>query len=57
MVDFDTFLTNGNKYETAIDFLRYETMDPETVQHYQDELRKQVIEDQETRKMVADIQR
>jgi hypothetical protein len=56
MVELDTFLTNGNQYKTAIDFLCYETMDPETDQHYEDELRKQVIEDQINRDMIHNLQ-
>lgn len=56
MVYLDTFLQNGNKYEKHIDFLSCETMNPERDQYYLNELRKQVIEDQQTREMVVDLQ-
>lgn len=39
MVDLDTFLNNGNKYERDVDFLRYESLDPEHDLHFIDELR------------------
>jgi hypothetical protein len=55
MVDLDTFLGNGNYYEKAVDLLRHESMDPERDTHYEDELRRQVEEDNTTRKMVASL--
>jgi hypothetical protein len=56
MVDLDGFLTNGKKYETAVDFLYSESMDPGRDLHWEEELRKQVKEDEKTREMVVSLQ-
>jgi hypothetical protein len=56
MVDLDGFLTNGKKYETEVDFLYNESMDPGRVLHWEEELRKQVKEDETTREMVIRLQ-
>ncbi|XP_056008710.1 uncharacterized protein LOC125661395 isoform X2 [Ostrea edulis] len=56
MADLDAFLVNGNKYEKEVDFLRYESMDPEHDLHYEEELRKQVEEDKKTREMVVNLE-
>ncbi|XP_056001314.1 uncharacterized protein LOC125653620 isoform X2 [Ostrea edulis] len=56
MVDLDSFLMNGNKYEKAVDFLRHESMDPENDLHYEEELRKQVEEDKTTREIVVNLE-
>jgi hypothetical protein len=45
MVDIDSFLHNANKFEKAVDFLRFESMEPDHDQHYEKELRRQVEED------------
>ena len=55
MLDIDSFLGNGNRYEKAVDFLRFESMDPDHDQHYEDELRRQVEEDRKTRQMVVSL--
>lgn len=55
VVDIDAFLSNGNHYEKAVDFLRHETMDSERDELYWKELRRQAEEDRETRDMVQDI--
>ncbi|XP_055999931.1 uncharacterized protein LOC125657060 [Ostrea edulis] len=55
MVDLDTFLNNGNKYEAEVDYLLNETMDPEGVSILQYELRKQVLEDQKTKETVVKL--
>ncbi|XP_062617405.1 uncharacterized protein LOC134279079 [Saccostrea cucullata] len=55
VVNLDTFLNNGCKYEREVDFLRHETMDPLRDQHYKEELRKQVEEDLQTREMVTNL--
>jgi hypothetical protein len=55
MVDLDAFLGNGNKYETAVDFLRFESMDPKMDQYYREELARQVKEDEKTRKEVDNL--
>ncbi|KAK3106827.1 hypothetical protein FSP39_000776 [Pinctada imbricata] len=52
VVEIDTFLNNNKTYEKAVDFLRNETMDPETVKQYSEKLRDQVKEDTETRKLI-----
>ncbi|XP_062576283.1 uncharacterized protein LOC134238186 [Saccostrea cucullata] len=57
VADFDSFLSNGNKYEKEVDFLRYETMDPARDSNYIEELRKQAEEDAETRKIVLGLKR
>ncbi|XP_056000523.1 uncharacterized protein LOC125653783 isoform X2 [Ostrea edulis] len=57
MVDLDAFLVNGNKYENKVDFLRYESMDPERDLQYEEELRKQVEEDTKTREMVVNLKK
>ncbi|XP_062580403.1 uncharacterized protein LOC134242354 [Saccostrea cucullata] len=57
VVNLDNFLKNGCKYEREVDFLRHETMDPVRDQHYQEELRKQVEEDLETREMLTNFKR
>jgi hypothetical protein len=55
MVDLDSFLMNGNQYEIAVDRLRVESMDPERDERYKEELRKQIEEEETTRKMVVDL--
>jgi hypothetical protein len=56
MVDLDAFLTNNKKYENEVDFLSNETMDPGRDLHWEEELRKQVKEDEKTREMVVNLQ-
>jgi hypothetical protein len=55
MVDLDTFLVNGNKYEKAVDSLRFESMDPEKDEYYREELARQVKEDEKTREEVDNL--
>ncbi|XP_061196856.1 uncharacterized protein LOC133205130 [Saccostrea echinata] len=50
VVDMDTFLNNGKKYEKEVDFLRHETMDPAGEKYYREQLRKQVEEDHQKEK-------
>ncbi|XP_062569489.1 uncharacterized protein LOC134231545 [Saccostrea cucullata] len=57
VVNIDSFLNNGNKYEREVDFLRYETMDPDRDRHYIEELRKQAEEDASTREKVHLLKR
>ncbi|XP_056000521.1 uncharacterized protein LOC130046350 isoform X2 [Ostrea edulis] len=57
MVDLDAFLVNGNKYEKEVDFLHYESMDPERDLQYEEDLRKQVEEDETTREMVVNLEK
>ncbi|XP_061186509.1 uncharacterized protein LOC133194590 [Saccostrea echinata] len=57
VLDLDSFLSNGNKFEREVDFLRYETMDPVRDCHYIEELRKQAEEDAKTREMFQGLQR
>jgi hypothetical protein len=54
MVDVDAFLMNGNQYENAVDFLRNASMDPS--QHFEEELRKQVLEDTKAMEMVVNFE-
>jgi hypothetical protein len=56
MVDVDNFLHNANHYQTAVDQLKHETMDPEKEALYEQELRKQVEEDKTTREMVVNLE-
>jgi hypothetical protein len=56
MVDVDNFLHNANHYQTAVDQLKLETMDPEKEALYEQELRKQVQEDKTTREMVVNLE-
>jgi hypothetical protein len=56
LVDLDAFLSNGKKYEKEVDYLRFESMDPERDQHYEIELKKQVEEDRKTREMIVDLE-
>ena len=56
IVDLDTLLNNGNKYEDEVDFLQNETMDPERDNHLQDELRRQVTEDLKTKEIVVKLE-
>jgi hypothetical protein len=56
MADIDSFLNNGNKYTKAVDFLRNETMDPEQGNRYEEKLRKQVEENETTKKLVVDLE-
>jgi hypothetical protein len=55
MMDLDNFLINGSQYEKAVDSLRVESMDPGRDDHYEEELRKQIEEEKNTRKMVVDL--
>ncbi|XP_062576593.1 uncharacterized protein LOC134238481 [Saccostrea cucullata] len=57
VVDLDSFLNNGNKFERDVDFLRHETMDPVHDRHYIEELRKQAEKDAETREIVEGLKR
>ena len=42
VVDLDKVLGNKNKYQKAVDFVRNDTMDPETDIHYSDQLLEQM---------------
>ena len=42
VVDLDKVLGNTNKYQEAVDFVRNDTMDPETDRHYSDQLLEQM---------------
>jgi hypothetical protein len=55
MVDLDNFLMNGSQYEQAVDALHVESMDPESDDRYEEELRRQIEEEETTRKMVVDL--
>ncbi|XP_062618762.1 uncharacterized protein LOC134280370 [Saccostrea cucullata] len=55
VVDLDTFLSNGKKFEKEVDFLRYETIDP--VRDYKEELRKQSEEDVKTWEITQGLKR
>ncbi|XP_062600370.1 uncharacterized protein LOC134262004 [Saccostrea cucullata] len=57
VVDLDSFLNNGNKFEREVDFLRHETMDLVRDRHYIEELRKQAEEDALIREMVQALKR
>ncbi|XP_062600187.1 ankyrin repeat and KH domain-containing protein mask-like isoform X3 [Saccostrea cucullata] len=57
VVEIDSFLGNGNKFEKAVDFLRQETMDPLSDCRYIEELRKQAEEDAEIREIVQGLKR
>ncbi|XP_062584082.1 uncharacterized protein LOC134245848 [Saccostrea cucullata] len=52
VVDLDSCLSNLNKYEKEVDFLRHETMDPVRDRHFIEELRKQSEEDSATRELL-----
>jgi hypothetical protein len=56
MVDIDNFLRNANHYQTTVDLLEHETMDPDNEDRYEQELRKQVEEDKTTREMVVNLE-
>jgi hypothetical protein len=56
MVDIDNFLCNANHYQTAVDLLKHETMDPDNEARYALEIRKQVEEDKTTREMVVNLE-
>jgi hypothetical protein len=56
MVDLDAFLMNGKQYKNEVDFLYNESMDPGRDLHWEEELRKQVKEDEKTREMVDRLQ-
>jgi hypothetical protein len=56
MVDIDNFLHNANHYQTAVDQLKHETMDPDNEARYALEIRKQVEEDKTTREMVVNLE-
>jgi hypothetical protein len=45
MKNIDKFLKNENKYEKNVNFLLHESMDPDDVSHYKEELKKQVEEE------------
>ncbi|XP_062599458.1 uncharacterized protein LOC134260970 [Saccostrea cucullata] len=55
VVDFDSFLNNGNRFEREVDFLRLETMDPVRDLRFIEELRKQAEEDAATRKIIDGV--